>query len=392
MLPPLSNSLLKHMYYFFRLFISSIIAMTLFGGCGLFVRKPVHEQMSLIQETQQDLMMRQIWSIPIAKAGHYDFAPVVVGHSILTLDGKDSVICIDADTGVKTWSAKIGSDITANPGSDGDTTVVATADGNVIALDSSGKQIWTAPAGGEVLAPPLVGRGLVVVRAINGRVLAFDSVSGAVKWIYTQPSLPLMLRTYSGMIFLGDSAVVASFPGGKLAALDLQTGHPLWIKSLSHIKSITEIELMNDVSGTPVPFGQQICASTFQGRLVCVDAMNGGGIWEREFLSLKQMTQDDQMVVAVNPDSSIFSFSASDGKIYWKNDLLKCRGLSAPLAFGHLFVVGDLQGYVHFLSRDTGELVFRMKTSSAVSTQPVLAGQTLVIKTCDGNLIGYYPK
>jgi len=223
-------------------------------------------------------------------------------------------------------------------------------------------------------------------------VTAFDSGSGAVKWTYTQPSVPLTLRTGTGMIFVGDRAVVSGFPGGKLVALDLQTGNPLWITPLSYAKGVTEVERINDVTGSPALFGRQICAASFQGRVGCVDAVTGDGLWAREFSSPNGVTQDDRTVAAVNTDSSVFAFATTNGTTTWQNDKLKYRRLSSPLALGRVVVVGDLQGYVHFLSRDTGEVVARTKTSGAISAQPVLAGQTLVIQTRDGNLIGYRPE
>jgi outer membrane protein assembly factor BamB len=64
-----------------------------------------------------------------------------------------------------------------------------------------------------------------------------------------------------------------------------------------------------------------------------------------------------------------------------------------PFILGHAAVLGDYQGYVHFLSRDDGTLVARMKTDgSAISAAPVLAGETLVVQTRDGDLYGYRPR
>jgi outer membrane protein assembly factor BamB len=56
-------------------------------------------------------------------------------------------------------------------------------------------------------------------------------------------------------------------------------------------------------------------------------------------------------------------------------------------------VLGDYQGYVHFLSTANGEFVGRAKTDgSAITAAPVLAGDTLVILTHDGGLYGFRPR
>ena len=47
---------------------------------------------------------------------------------------------------------------------------------------------------------------------------------------------------------------------------------------------------------------------------------------------------------------------------------------------------------MHFLSRDDGTFVARMKTDgSPITAAPVLAGETLVVQTHDGDLYGYPP-
>lgn len=370
--------------------VVALAAVGILGGCGLFSSKPDHEPTPLT-EIKQGLAVKQIWTASVGKSGEYSFAPVSVGNAVFAAGANGSIVRLDASTGAVTWTAKVGDDITAGPGSDGETTVVANQKGDVIAFDHDGKLAWKANAGSEVLAAPLVGRGMVVVRAINNRVTAFDSGTGAVRWSYTQPSTPLTLRTGSSMLFVADKAVVTGFPGGKLVALDANTGNPLWITPLSYPKGVTEVERVNDVTGAPVLYGRQICGATFQGRVGCVDAVTGNGLWARDFSSPNGVSQDERVVASGNTDGAVYAFNSSDGSTLWTNDKLKYRELSAPLSLGRVVVIGDKEGYLHFLSRDNGDFVARTKLSGAIAAQPVLAGQTLVVQTRDGNLYGFQP-
>jgi outer membrane protein assembly factor BamB len=87
------------------------------------------------------------------------------------------------------------------------------------------------------------------------------------------------------------------------------------------------------------------------------------------------------------------AFGASDGHVLWRNDKLKNRDLSAPLLLGPSAVFGDYKGFVHFLSRDDGSFVARVPTDgSRISAPPVVAGDTLVVQTKDGNLFGFRPR
>ncbi|MCY1241883.1 Outer membrane protein assembly factor BamB [compost metagenome] len=86
------------------------------------------------------------------------------------------------------------------------------------------------------------------------------------------------------------------------------------------------------------------------------------------------------------------AFDRQNGTERWKNDQMRNRRLGAPLALGRSVVMGDFEGYVHFLSREDGQVVARMKTDgSAITAAPVVAGQTLVIQTRDGDVFGFQP-
>ncbi|MFP4904718.1 PQQ-binding-like beta-propeller repeat protein, partial [Paraburkholderia sp. BR14261] len=90
--------------------------------------------------------------------------------------------------------------------------------------------------------------------------------------------------------------------------------------------------------------------------------------------------------------SVVRAFSVSTGEPTWTNEKLKSRDVSVPALLGHAVVLGDYQGYVHFLSLDDGSFVSRVKTDgSPIMAAPVLAGNTLVVQTKDGDLYGLRP-
>jgi outer membrane protein assembly factor BamB len=55
-------------------------------------------------------------------------------------------------------------------------------------------------------------------------------------------------------------------------------------------------------------------------------------------------------------------------------------------------VVGDFEGQVHFLSRDSGEFVARYSAGAAVRAPPLpLSGAALLVQTLDGDLYALSP-
>jgi outer membrane protein assembly factor BamB len=339
------------------------------------------------------LTVEQAWKASVGKAGRYLFSPVAVGDAVYAAGENGTVAKIDAKTGQDIWRIKLHDDLSAGVGSDGNLTAVGGLKGNVYVLGPDGKQVWTATAPGEIISPPLVGNDVVIVRTIDGKIVAFNAQTGEQKWLFQARSVPLNLRVAAGMTFAGTQAVLAGFPGGTFAAINLATGDAYWQTPVSFPKGVTEVERINDVTGAPTLVGSETCAVTFQGRLGCFDANSGHPQWERPFSSDSGLAQDNEVVAAGDDWSVVNGYSAIDGTPLWKNDALKNRVVSVPFILGRAVVVGDFEGYVHFLATSNGVLVGRAKTDgSAITAAPVLAGDTLVILTHDGGLYGFRPR
>ncbi|AXE92031.1 outer membrane protein assembly factor BamB [Paraburkholderia sp. 22099] len=376
-----------------RYAVPVVCAMTVLVMAACSSTKDERREPTPLTEFKPVLDVQQVWKTSVGKAGRYLFSPVAVGGAVYAAGANGSVAKIDAQTGKDIWRVKLRDDLSAGVGSDGTLTAVGGLKGDVYVLGADGKQLWTAKAPGEIISPPLVGNGLVVVRTVDGQIVAFNAQTGEQKWNYRNRAVPLNLRVSSGMTFAGDAAVLAGFPGGAFAAINLQSGDNYWQTPVSYPKGVTEVERINDVTGPPTLVGSQTCAVTFQGQIGCFDANSGRAVWEKAFSSTSGLAQDDRAVVAPDDWSVVSAFDVNSGNPLWKNDKLKNRDLGVPFLLGHAAVMGDYQGYVHFLSRDDGTLVARAKTDgSRITAAPVLAGETLVVQTHDGDLYGYRPR
>jgi outer membrane protein assembly factor BamB len=368
-------------------------AMTVLAMAACSSSKDARRVPTPLTEFKPVLTVEQAWKTGVGKAGRYLFSPVAVGDAVYAAGENGTVVKVDAKTGRDIWRTKLHTDLTAGVGSDGTLTAVGAEKGGVYVLDADGKLLWKATAQGEIISPPLVGNGLVLVRTIDGQISAFNAQTGELKWIYHNRAVPLNLRVAAGMTFAGDVAVLAGFPGGSLAAINLASGDEYWQAPVSYPKGVTEVERINDVTGAPTLLGAQACAVTFQGRIGCFDANSGRALWEQPFSSASGLAEDDRVVAAPDDWSVMNAFDVTTGKRLWTNDKLKSRDLSVPYLLGPSVVVGDYKGFVHFLSRDDGSFVARMKTDgSAITAAPVMAGDTLVVQTHGGELYGFRPR
>ncbi|PMS17940.1 outer membrane protein assembly factor BamB [Trinickia dabaoshanensis] len=365
-------------------------AMTVLAMAACSSTKDPRRDPVPLTEFKPVFKVEQAWRTSVGKAGRYFFSPVVVGDAVYAAGSNGSVVKVDGKTGRKLWSTKLHDDLTSGVGSDGTYTAVGAEKGGVDVLDADGKLLWKTTVPGEIVSPPLVGNGYVIVRTIDGQISAFNASTGELRWQYRNRAVPLNLRVAAGMAFAGQAAVLAGFPGGSLSAINMKTGDDYWQAPVSFPKGVTEVERINDVTGAPTLVGAEACAVTFQGRISCFDANNGQPVWEQSFSGVAGLAADRTAVVAPDDWSVLQAFDAASGKPLWKNDQLKNRDLSTPYLLGPDVVVGDYKGYVHFLSRDDGKFLARVKTDgSPITAAPVAVGDTLIVQTHDGELYGF---
>jgi outer membrane protein assembly factor BamB len=89
-------------------------------------------------------------------------------------------------------------------------------------------------------------------------------------------------------------------------------------------------------------------------------------------------------------DGSVVALRQRDGSEVWRNDKLKRRGLSTPAVTSTAVAVADFQGYLHWLDKQTGELVARERIAKfRVSNPPIAIKDTVVVITDSGKLAAY---
>jgi len=362
----------------------SIFVLSVSGCSSVDVRKPAP-----LLDFKPQVEVKPAWSISVGKSEVPVFGPVVVGSALIAASAQGQVTKIDGKNGQVLWQTQIDGDISAGPASDGNTTVVVNTKGKVFALDENGKSRWQKTVSAEVLSPALVTDKLVIVRTLDGRIYAFDVHTGEQRWLYQRVASSLVLRTALGMN-VWENNLVAGFPGGKLALIGLDNGAMVWEVALALSKGVSEIERLVDVAGMPAVSGRYVCSAAFQGRLGCFELATGVVQWSTDFSGVTGSVMDNAGVYASDGKSVVSGFNTQNGKLLWRNDKLLWRNVGVPLLKNDVLVMGDGEGYVHFLSTKDGEMLARaVSDGSAVSAAPVMVGNTLVVQTRNGRLYGY---
>jgi outer membrane protein assembly factor BamB len=331
--------------------------------------------------------VRVLWSARVGGAGQFAFIPALVGDAVYAAARDGTVTRLDAASGAERWSEPTERKLSGGVGGGTRTVAVASEEGEVIALEAdSGKLRWRARVSSEVLAPPAVAGGLVVVRSLDNRIFAFDEQDGKRRWVYQRAAASLIVRSPAGVAILGDT-LFAGFSGGKLVALALGNGNVRWEATVALPKGATELERVTDVVGEPAVQGREVCAAAYQGRVACYEAESGRQIWGRELSSVTGVSLDARYAFVSDDRGGVHALDRSNGRSVWKQDRLAYRQPSMPSGGAEAVAVGDLEGYVHFLARDSGAFVARYATGGGpVRVPPARLASGVLVQTRDGDL------
>ncbi len=328
--------------------------------------------------------VKSAWSVSLGKSGSYVLVPAVVGDAVYVAGGDGDIAKVQDGNAV--WRIKAGQPLSGGVGSDGKLVVVGTPRGDVLAFSAEdGKALWQTKVSSEVLAPPAVGAPGVAVRSGDNRVVLLDAADGKRKWVYQRPTPSLSLRSIAAPVF-SDRYLFVGFPGGKLLALALNNGGPVWEGTVALPKGTTELDRVADVVAPPVVDGRQVCAAAFQGRVACFDlGASGNLIWARDFSSAAGIALDARYLFLTDDTGAVHALDRNTGATVWKQEKLLNRRVSAPAVRRGLVVVGDVKGVIHFLGREDGAFAARVNADgAAIAAPPQVVGSGFVVQSLGG--------
>ena len=346
-----------------------------------------------LEEIQQRFGTAKLWEKGIGNGADKQYlklVPVYADDRIFAADSDGKVEAIDAHSGRTLWKTDVDTHITGGPGVGENLVIVGTGKAKVITLAAdTGKILWHSKVSSEVLSPPQPAGNIVVVRTIDGKIFGLDSHDGTRLWTYEQSVPALTLRGTSSPVIAGNY-LIAGFDEGRLAAIELQTGKLVWDVRIVIGSGRTELERMIDIDAEPVVVDDVIYVATFQGRIAAITLESGRILWSREISSYAGLCADDRAVYISDDDSVVWALDRSTGNSLWKQDKLKARALTAPALSGDMVVVGDVEGYLHWIDKATGEMAARRQvTKKRIIAAPISVDIIVYTYATDGTLAAY---
>jgi outer membrane protein assembly factor BamB len=378
-----------------RIFIAFLLSGLLLQGCS-WIKSWGGEEAgdpAPLVEFEPSVNVGKVWSAKIGdgmgKQG-ISMGPRYSSGTLFAADHEGILVAVNAESGRKIWELKTKQPFSGGPGLDESQIYMGTIDGRVIAYDrNDGTELWNAQVSSEVLIPPEAADGIVVVRCIDGRVFGLDAINGRRIWIYDH-SVPLLtLRGNSDLLLRGGIAFVG-YDDGSVASLKIEDGTLLWNQTIVSPEGRTELERLADIGSQMVIVASDLIVSSYKKRVVSLAADSGRLLWFKEISSATGIQVDRTNLAVSESNGNLWMLDRRNGSTLWKLDRMSNRGLTRPAFYGNYVVVGDEEGYLHWLDTQIGSFVARNKVSKkGFAAPPLSVGTTLYVLTHGGELLAY---
>ena len=319
----------------------------------------------------------------------FDLRPAVTGGRVFVAGHEGDVAAYDSSDGTRLWKVDTGISISGGPGAGFDLVVVGSDSGEVIALaGANGAVAWRAPVSSEVLSAPAVGDGVVVVRTGDGKLFGIDANNGDRLWVHDR-TVPVLTLRGTGAPVIAGAIVVAGFDSGHLVAVSLASGELLWEVQAASPTGRTELERLVDIDADPVVTDGIVYVASYQGNVAAYELTTGRRGWQREMSSGAGIGIGPSLLYVTDAEGHVWALDRSSGSSPWRQDGLALRDTTGPVGVGDHVVVGDFEGYVHWLSVDDGRFAARARVGGAVHAAPVVADGAIFILSARGELTAF---
>ncbi len=374
-----------------------VLVAGLTGGCGWINSFLVGEDNALppteLTEIADPIPIQTLWRTQVGEGVENAFirlSPAVDDEKVYAASHDGAVIAVDIDSGQTLWRVETGLPITAGVGLGSESVLVGSDQGQVLSLNrTDGSERWRVRVSSEVLASPSESDGVVVVRSSDGKFTGLDAANGTRMWTYSFTVPALSLRG-SAAPLLGQGVAISGLDTGKLLVLSLGNGVPVWEKTISPPRGRTELERMVDIDTEPAVVGSVLFVAAYQGNITAIDLRSGNTLWTRELSTHAGLAADRNRVYVSRDDDAVVALDSRSGSPVWRQEALVGRQLSVPASNGRHLVVGDLEGWLHWLRAEDGRLLGRVRADDkSIKGRPVFIQNVVYVLGDDGSLGAY---
>lgn len=314
--------------------------------------------------------------------------PISTDKLIFAMDTHGNVTAINKADGTKLWTVNTShenreSDTLGGGIAYGNNKVfVTTSFGNVIALEAkTGKQLWRQ----ELLTPmriaPLVYEDRVFVVTISNELHALNEKTGEILWSHS--GLPEITGLLGGGVpAIEKNIIIVPYSSGELYALHIENGYPLWTDTLTPSLSVDSLSSISHIRARPVLYQGVLYAVSHGGRMAAIDVNSGIRLWQKEISSVRTPAIIDNYIYLVSINNELVCLNRQNGAIVWTTNLPMTNGSkkitwSGPTATSHGLLILGSNGEISFYSAKDGKNLHKVETGQTFSLSPIIVDKKI---------------
>lgn len=372
-----------------RQFLTALSAASLLlSGCGR--NEPVNPPTPL-QTITPKLNLSQLWSQSIGSMGRKDVPGLKIVENekvIFAAAGNGGVAAVSAE-GEALWQVKLDTPLVSGPTVSpvSELVYVGSARGEVFCLAAkTGEQHWKVTMETEVLALT-TGSGRLFVRTADGRLTALDALEGSKLWVIDHDMPSLSVRGMAAPLPMSN-AIIVGWEDGLVETILQENGERAWETRIALPHGRTDIERMVDTQATILSDGARIYAAATNGKVLALEIQSGNPLWSSDTATWVDMALMEKRLFVVAEDDTIRALATDTGRVLWKQDALKYRHLSKAIAWGNWVVVTDMEGILHVLDAGDGSIIGRVEgaVKQGLADGLALTDRRLLLLDVAGNL------
>ena len=338
-------------------------------------------------------------------------APVVADGKLFVTDIEGRVHAFDAAGGRELWVRQVGSEqeirasrkggqvlFGGGVSYEGGKLYATNGLGDVAMLDAAtGDMGWTVRPGGPLRGAPTVANGHIYVVSQDNQLFALKVEDGSVVW---NEAATLELAGIFGAAApaAGAGTVVAGFSSGELNAYRYENGRVVWQDALSRTSISTAVASLSDIDADPVIDRGSVYAVGQGGRMVALELNTGQRLWELSIAGISTPWVAGEWIFVVTDDARLMCIARASGKVRWITQLDRWRNAKSkkgpvswtgPVLAGGRLILASTEGRLVNVSPADGKVLTTTKVDGPVFLPPIVANETLYVLTEDGNLIAW---
>jgi outer membrane protein assembly factor BamB len=349
------------------------------------------------------------WSVSIGQgsstSGRLGASPVVGGGRIYSMDAQAVIRALDPQTGRTVWQRQLTSPQASSRtlfgggvSFDNGRLYAVNGAGDAAAMDAqTGNVLWQVRPGGPLRGNPTIAGDTVYVVSQDNQLFALNTADGVQRWAVSGSAETSGVFGAASPAF-GQSTVVAGYSSGELSAYRYENGQEVWSDALTRTTVTTQVHALSDIDADPVIDAGRVYAIGQGGRMVALELNTGQRLWELNIAGTGTPWVAGDFVFVITDAAQLLAIARSTGRIRWMSQLQRFRDVEdrrgaitwrGPILAGGRLVLVNTLGQIIFASPTDGSVMQTVETRTPISLSPVVAGNTLYILDDRGRLTAY---